>query len=111
MTEETSRSSDEQIPSYRPPRKPHPILAGTSAHRFPELQQPRALLDRLRVHHLDLAQRMLEADNGNLYLLDLLLMTMMQRSYGLVEAVIDCVDAYNLAAAAPLLRLDRKSVV
>ncbi|HEV2640046.1 MAG TPA: hypothetical protein VGX23_33235 [Actinocrinis sp.] len=111
MTDETSARSDGQIPGFRPPREPRPILIGTSADRFPELRQPRAYLDRLRAHHLDLAQRIVEADNGNLYLLDLLLMTMMQRSYGLVEAVIDCVDAYNLVAAAPLLRLQLDTLV
>jgi hypothetical protein len=54
---------------------------------------------------------MIEADNGNLYLTDFLFMPMMQRSYGLVEAVIDCVDAYNLVAAAPLLRLQLDTLV
>lgn len=111
MADETSAGNDNQIPGFRPPREPRPILIGTSSHRFPELKQPRAYLDRLRVHHLDLAQRMVEADNGNLYLPDILFMTMIQRSYGLVEAVIDCVDAYNLVAAAPLLRLQLDSLV
>jgi hypothetical protein len=36
---------------------------------------------------------------------------MLQRSYGLVDAVIDCVDAYNLVAAAPRLRTQLDTLV
>jgi len=103
--------TDEALPTFRPPREPRPIWAGTAAHRFSELRGPREYLDRLRVHHLDLARRVLEVDDGKIYLPDLLVMSMMQRSYGLVEAVIDCVDGYNLAAAAPLLRLQLDTLV
>jgi hypothetical protein len=53
----------------------------------------------------------IEIDDGNIYLPDLLIMSMMQRSYGLTEAVIDCVDGYNLAAAAPLLRMQLDTLV
>jgi hypothetical protein len=104
-------SSSEELPSFRPPRKRRPISVGTSAHRFPELRQPREHLDRLRVHHLDLTGRVIEVDDGRLYLPDLLIVSMMQRSYGLVEAVIDCVDAFNLVAAAPLLRMQLDTMV
>lgn len=104
-------SDSEKIPAFRPPRNRRPIFVGTSAHRFPELRQPRMYLDRLRVHHLDLTRRVIEVDDGRLYLPDLLIVSMMQRSYGLVEAVIDCVDAFNLAAAAPLLRMQLDTLV
>ncbi len=100
-----------KLPAFRPARESRPVLAGTAAHRFPELQAPREYLDRLRVHHLDLAHRVLEVDDGKIYLPDLLVISMMQRSYGLVEAVIDCVDGYNLAAAAPLLRMQLDTLV
>lgn len=103
--------TDEALPVFRPPGKPRPIRPGSAAHRFPELRGPREYLDRLRVHHLDLARRVFEVDDGKIYLPDLLVMSMMQRSYGLVEAVIDCVDGYNLAAAAPLLRLQLDTLV
>ncbi|MBT0992974.1 hypothetical protein KIN34_01540 [Cellulomonas sp. DKR-3] len=36
---------------------------------------------------------------------DLLVTAMVQRSYGVVDALIDAVDTYNMHAAAPLLRL------
>jgi hypothetical protein len=36
---------------------------------------------------------------------------MLQRSYGLVDALIDCVDSDNLVAAAPLLRLRLDTLV
>jgi len=49
------------------------------------------------------------ADN-QLYLPDLLMLTMIQRSYGLVDGVIDMVDCYNLHAAAPLVRLQLDSL-
>lgn len=107
----TDAGTGDELPAYRPARQPRPIFAGTAAHRFPELRQPRERLDRLRVHHLDLARRVLEVDDGNLYLPDLLVFSMMQRSYGLVEAVVDCVDGYNLAAAAPLLRMQLDTLV
>lgn len=110
MVDQSSADSSGQLPVFRPPRHHRPILAGTSAHRFPELRQPRKYLDRLRVHHLDLVRRVLEVDDGNVYLTDLLIVSIMQRSYGLVEAVIDCVDSYNLAAAAPLLRMQLDSL-
>lgn len=111
MTDEAKAPAEEPLPAFRPVRQPHPIFAGTAAHRFPELRGPRQYLDRLRVHHLDLVRRVIEVDNDNIYLPDLLIMSMMQRSYGLVEAVIDCVDAYNLAAAAPLLRMQLDTLV
>ncbi|MFV2104080.1 hypothetical protein [Micromonospora sp. LOL_024] len=111
MTNEAESGGDEVLPAFRPARKPRPIFAGTAAHRFPELRAPRAHLDRLRVHHLDLVRRVLEVDGGKVYLPDLLVMSMMQRSYGLVEAVVDCVDGYNLAAAAPLLRMQLDTLV
>lgn len=101
----------DDLPAFRSPRHARPIVAGSSAHRFPELRGPRSCLDSLRIHHLDLARRALEADSGQLYLPDLLVTSMMQRSYGLVEAVIDTVDGYNLAAAAPLLRLQLDTLV
>lgn len=111
VTDEAPTEGDEQLPAFRPARAPRPIFAGTAAHRFPELRASRDHLDRLRIHHLDLARRVIEVDDGKLYLPDLLIMSMMQRSYGLVEAVVDCVDGYNLAAAAPLLRLQLDTVV
>lgn len=111
MTNEAGTGGAEGLPAFRPAREQRPVLAGTAAHRFPELREPREYLDRLRVHHLDLVRRVIEVDEGKIYLPDLLIMSMMQRSYGLVEAVVDCVDGYNLAAAAPLLRMQLDTLV
>jgi hypothetical protein len=39
------------------------------------------------------------------FLPDMIVTAMLQRSYGVVDALIDAVDTYNMHAAAPLLRL------
>ena len=55
---------------------------------------------------------MIEVADGNLYRPDFLLGAMLQRSYGLgAGSAIDCVDAYNLVAAAPLLRMQLDTLV
>lgn len=89
----------------RLPRAPKPQLAGGSVDRYPELAAPRRILDQLRVDHLDLAAQSLMAADGDLYLPDLMVTAMIQRSYGVLDALIDAVDTYNIHAAAPLLRL------
>lgn len=48
---------------------------------------------------------MIEAADGNIFQPDFIVMAMIQRSYGVVDALIDAVDNYNMHAAAPLLRL------
>lgn len=111
MMDQQDTDFSDEIPAYRPAFKPRPILSGSVAHRFPELRGPRAHLDVLRIQHMERVRRVFEVDNGNIYLPDLLIVSMMQRSYGLTEAVIDCVDGYNLAAAAPLLRMQLDTLV
>ncbi|EGD42829.1 hypothetical protein NBCG_02963 [Nocardioidaceae bacterium Broad-1] len=53
---------------------------------------------------------MLTVGGGELYLPDLFMMAVLQRSYGLVDAFIDAVDHHNLHAAAPLLRVQIDSL-
>ena len=89
----------------RPPRQPKPLPPGGSATRFPGLVPPRERLDELRQKHLDLAALTVSVADGALYLPDFVVMAMLQRSYGVVDALIDAVDSYNVHAAAPLLRL------
>lgn len=48
---------------------------------------------------------MVEAADGQIYFPDMIVIAMLQRSYGVVDALIDGVDTYNMHAAAPLLRL------
>jgi len=67
-------------------------------------------LDVLRIRHLDVGGIVISAGGGNLYRDDMLVMTMLQRSYGVVDGVIDLVDASNLHAAAPLVRLQLDSL-
>jgi len=45
------------------------------------------------------------AADGALFLPDFIIIAMLQRSYGIIDALIDAVDNYNVHAAAPLLRL------
>lgn len=60
---------------------------------------------------MELTGRFLAASSGEIYLPDMFLTALMQRSYGLVDAMIEMVDEYNLVAAAPLLRLQLDSLV
>ncbi|WP_420174920.1 hypothetical protein [Luteococcus sp. OSA5] len=89
----------------RLPRDPKPVPPGSSATRFPELLPARGRLDALRRQHLDVAALSLTVAEGRLYPTDFLVTSMVQRSYGVVDALIDAVDTYNIHAAAPLLRL------
>lgn len=86
-------------------RDPKPIRPGSCAQVHPGTMSSRQHLDVLRVHTIDLAARALEADSGNLYATDILVTTMLQRTFGVLDALIDAVDTFNLHAAAPLLRL------
>ena len=81
------------------------MLPGSSPTRFPDLLPARGQLDELRRQHLDVAALPLTVDDGQLYSTDFLVTSMIQRSYGVVDALIDAVDSYSIHAAAPLLRL------
>jgi hypothetical protein len=93
------------MPPVRLPRIPKPQPPGGSVDRYPKLAAPRRVLDQLRIDHLELAEQSLMAAGGNLYLPDLIITAMLQRSYGVIDALIDAVDTYNIHVAAPLLRL------
>lgn len=93
------------IPLVRLPRIPKPQPPGGSADRYPELAAARRVLDQLRIDHLELAEQSLMAADGNLYPPDLIITAMLQRSYGVIDGLIDSVDTYNIHVAAPLLRI------
>lgn len=78
---------------------------GCPAERFPVLAPQRQRLDQLRIEHLDVAGKTIAVADGKVYNPDLIVMAMLQRSYGVVDALIDAVDNYNMHAAAPLIRL------
>lgn len=92
-------------PPVRLPRAPRPMPKGSPGDRFGDLAEPRARLDHLRVLHLDAGAQVIQAASGSIFYPDMIVMAMLQRSYGVVDALIDAVDTYNLHAAAPLLRL------
>jgi len=96
---------DDPHPPLRSPRATKPILVGSSADRFEGLVEPRTRLDNLRMLHLDVGRKVVEVADGHVFMPDLIVMAMLQRSYGVVDALIDAVDSYNMHAAAPLLRL------
>ncbi|MDQ0375976.1 hypothetical protein [Cellulomonas humilata] len=100
-----SQPLPDPFPVVRPPRQLKPSPLGGSASRFPSLVEPRQRLDQLRVDHLTITARALEVADGKVFLPDLIVTAMLQRSYGVVDALIDAVDTYNVHAAAPLLRL------
>jgi hypothetical protein len=60
---------------------------------------------------LDVAGKTIAADDGKVYNPDLIVMAMLQRSYGIVDALLDAVDSYNMHAAAPLLRLQLDTLI
>jgi hypothetical protein len=95
-------------PSFRDPR---PAPEGSPAVVYPELAKGRAYLDRLRVHHVDIARRFLDEAGGALYMLDLILATVTARSYSLVEGFIHAFDTWNPIVAAPVIRLQLDSLV
>ena len=91
-------------------REPRDAAAGSPADVHPELIDARSYIDRLRVHHVDLAKRFLEADDGALYTVDLMVAAVMNRSYELVDGFIDAFDHWNLVVAAPILRMQIDSL-
>lgn len=85
--------------------------AGCPADRFPGLAALRQRLDEVRIQHLEVAGRMIAVTDGAVYNPDLIVMAMLQRSYGIVDALLDAVDTYNMHAAAPLLRLQLDTLI
>lgn len=96
---------DDTFPPVRPPRQPKPITPGSSSDRFKKVRGKRRELDSLRAEHLSVGTQVLSAGGGNVFVTDMAVMAMLQRSYGVLDALIDAVDNYNVHAAAPLLRL------
>ena len=96
---------DDDIPPVRVPRERKAVPPGCVVDRFPGLVVQRRKLDQLRIQHLDLSRITLMAADGALFLPDFIIIAMLQRSYGIIDALIDAVDNYNVHAAAPLLRL------
>jgi hypothetical protein len=92
-------------------RDPKPIPPDSPAAHHDELAKPRAFLDRLRVHHVDLSKRFLSTSDREIFSVDLMIAAVMNRSYSLVEGFIDAFDRWNLVVAAPVLRIQIDSLV
>jgi hypothetical protein len=93
-------------------RTPRPIPTGSPAHiHARELRNARTHLDRLRIHHIDLAKRFLTEADGAIYTIDLFLTGVMSRSYSLVDGFINAFDTWNPVVAAPLLRMQLDTLV
>lgn len=88
----------------RPPAKDSPAIVYHT-----ELYAQRLYLDRLRVHHLDLSRRVLEA--GGLYSVDLLMIAAVSRSYSLVDGFLSAFDTWNPIVAAPIIRMQIDTLV
>ncbi|MEF3231082.1 hypothetical protein, partial [Campylobacter jejuni] len=66
---------------------------------YPDLGGARTYLDRLRVHHFELARRILSADDGTMRWTDMLIVAIAARSYSLVDGFLWAHDTWNPVVA------------
>lgn len=72
------------------------------------------LLDELssfHERHREVSERLLRVDDGNLWSLDLLVLSAMNRSVNLISAFTSQIEDENFIAAAPLLRLQLDNAI
>jgi hypothetical protein len=62
-------------------------------------------LGKYREKHFEMGSRVISADGGNLYALDILVVATLNRSLCLLKGFIELIQARNFVAAAPLIRL------
>lgn len=62
-------------------------------------------LGKYREKHFEMGDRVISADNGNLYPLDILVVATLNRSLCLLKGFIELIKSQNFVAAAPLIRL------
>ncbi len=55
--------------------------------------------------HLEVAQKMVQADNGNIFELDLFCIALIQRSLSLISGFYTLIKEDNLLIAAPIVRI------
>ncbi len=70
-----------------------------------DLSQAIDFLRNYRQKHLDLSILFMEADNGNVFPLDLLMISTLNRSMCLLKGFIELIESKNFISAAPLVRL------
>ena len=61
--------------------------------------------------HLEVVQRLLQADSGNMFSADLVIMACAQRSLELIDGFCLLIERRNLICAAPLIRMQLDSVM
>ena len=79
--------------------------------RYPKLQARYEVLEQQRQAHLNLGQQMLTTGDGKLYVTDFVMVAVLKRSLDLLDGISCLTDRWNLAAAAPLLRLQIDSLL
>jgi len=63
------------------------------------------ILETYREKHLQLATKVIEADNGNIFPVDLLIISSLNRSMCLLRGFLDLIKSRNFICAAPLVRI------
>lgn len=92
--------------------EPRPFIPRSLApwERYPnELTQSRVRLGQLLDHHVSLTKRVVGA-GGQLFVVDLWVMGVAQRSFHLVEGFINVFDDWNVTVAAPLVRFQMENL-
>jgi len=64
-----------------------------------------SILKDYRGKHLQLGSEVMEADNGNIFLLDLLIISTLNRSMCLLKGFVELIETKNFISASPLVRL------
>ena len=81
------------------------VRGASPAETYPDLKERREALTKLLDAHLGPARACLGFTTGELYLPDLLLAGVVQRSFHLLEGFLAAYDSWNVIVAAPLVRL------
>jgi len=79
--------------------------------RYPKLQARYKVLEQQIEAHINLGEKMLKADGGNVYTADLVMVAVLKRSLDLLDGIICLTDRWNFTSAAPLLRLQIDSLL
>lgn len=75
------------------------------------LEKKLAELNELKDQHVEILSKILKADEGNLFGVDLVVMAVIQRSTSLINGFASLVEQKNVLCAVPLIRLQIDSVL
>src|SRR5574341_182899 len=79
--------------------------------KYPELGSFFDSIKDLRQRHLQLGERLVKADSGNIYPFDLVVLAVYKRSLDILDGILRLTDQWNFNSAAPLLRLQIDSLL